>query len=69
MILTDIKFNLGQILYLKTDTGQVPRILVEVSISINNMRYCLACGSSTSWHYDFEISAEKDVLATINSAE
>lgn len=59
----DNQFNFEQIVYLKTDRDQNPRIVV--SIQVNNggvLLYRLCCGTHDSWHYEFEITPEKDVL-------
>lgn len=56
------KFQLESIVYLKTDQSQLPRMVVQIAFSKSGVRYDLACGPSESWHYDYEISAEKDSL-------
>jgi hypothetical protein len=59
----NIKFNLGQLVFLKTDKEQKERIIVEITICLNNsISYCLSQGENKSWHYDFEISKDKDIL-------
>lgn len=53
------KFN--DIVYLKTDPEQKQRIITEINIKPNLiLMYELACGSESSWHYEFEISINKD---------
>lgn len=61
----EIQFEIGQIVYLKTDDEQLERICIGYSIRPNHLVvYDLQnCEKSTS-HYDFEISSEKDVLKT-----
>lgn len=62
----DNKFDIGQIVYLKTDEDQLPRIITGLTIRGNNVLvYCLSSGTSESWHYDFEISEEKVLINSI----
>ena len=61
------KFELGQLVYLKTDTDQNPRMIIGISVRQSGLLYELSFGSQSSWHYQMEISDEKDVLkATTN---
>lgn len=64
MKVIDNKFELGQIVYLKTDTDQKERIVTGFCIRQSGQSYELAQGSISSWHYDFEICEEKNVLMT-----
>ena len=57
------EFEFGQQVYLKTDKGQDIRIVTAICVRGNgNITYELHCGVNSSWHYNFEISAEKNVL-------
>lgn len=67
MMLADTKFNLKQEVYLKTDIDQYKRYVTGICIRQTGVNYELACGSNSSWHYDFEISIEKDVLVKTNN--
>lgn len=64
MMILDNKFELGQTVYLITDKDQLPRIVTSMQIRPNCISYELSCGSAASWHYDFEISIETNVLLT-----
>lgn len=64
MMLLENKFNIGDKVYLKTDTDQNCRIITGFSVRLGSITYGLSCGDSESWHYDFEIDVEKDVLKT-----
>ena len=66
-MLVDNKFNIEQVVYLKTDEEQLPRIVYSVQILKDGLMYQLSCGVVSSWHADFEIAAEKDVLAMVGS--
>jgi hypothetical protein len=65
MMLIESKYNIGQIIFLKTDPEQKERMLTQISITSEGMRYCLSCGTSDSWHYEIEILAERDVLKSV----
>lgn len=58
------KFNFGDVVYLKTDPEQRPRIVTTFSVGATSILYELSSGTITSWHRDFEITYEKDVLLT-----
>ena len=67
MIITvDVPYDFGQILYLKTDSEQKPRMAIGV-------KYCadqgilieVQCGTETTWHYPIEISTSKDVILSM----
>lgn len=59
MIILDSKFNVGDIVYLRTDTEQKERIVTGVQLNPNGLIYRLVCEVTETWHYDFEISPEK----------
>lgn len=59
------KFKLGDVVYLKTDQEQLPRIITALSISGGSMNnhligYELSQGSDSSEHYSSEITSYKD---------
>lgn len=59
MMVIDNKFSIGQIVWLKTDTEQLQRIVTAIKIcGDNSFFYELSCGKECSDHYDFEISDE-----------
>ena len=63
----DNKFEIGDRVYLKTDNDQKERFVTRIMVAGNNgLLYELYSGSAGCWHYDFEISVEKDVLKTIS---
>lgn len=65
MMVIDNKYNYEQQVYLKTDVDQKLRIVTGLLIRPNGLiSYELSCGTECRWHYDFEISTEKDVLKT-----
>lgn len=56
------KYNIGDIVYLKTDVEQLERIITAVCIRTNGETYCLCCGTYDSWHHDIEITQELDIV-------
>lgn len=60
--LIENKFEFGEVVYLKTDTEQKPRIVYSMKVFPNEILYELACGTTVSSHYEFEISTEINVL-------
>lgn len=61
MMMLNNKFEIGQEVYLKTDSDQKRRIITGILMRQSGIIYELYEGKSGSWHYDFEISLEKDV--------
>lgn len=59
MMLLDNNFDLGDIVFLKTDPDQMPRMVVEIRACLDGCLYVLSLGSDTSIHYDLEISKQK----------
>lgn len=56
------QYRIGEILYLKTDGDKKARILIGIQFTGTSACYRLACGTSESWHFDVEISREKEFL-------
>lgn len=62
MMLTNNKYNLKDKVYLSTNIDQKKRIITGICFRQSGFQYELTCGEHSSWHYEFEISIEKDVL-------
>ena len=60
----ETQYSLGDTVFLKTDTDQKERIIARIQITQGNILYGASCGTQESWHYDFELSPEKDLLKT-----
>lgn len=56
------KFNLQDCVFLITDEDQKTRIVTGFQVSSNEIIYRLAQGTNESWHFDYEISKEKNYL-------
>lgn len=65
-MVVDNKFEFGQVVYLKTDCDQIPRLLTGIDLRPNMIIYQLSCGTISSNHYDFEMSAEKSLVELSN---
>jgi hypothetical protein len=60
-------FDIGQVVYLKTDKEQAERMITGIMIRPSGISYAISCGASESWHYEFEIVEEKNiVISTTN---
>lgn len=57
------EYTHGDIVYLKTDPDQKPRMVVAITIrpgGPTSNYYELACGEESSFHFDIEMSKEAD---------
>jgi len=57
-------YDIGDMVYLHTDNDQLQRFVTGILVKPSSLTYALSCGSNESWHYDFEITVEKNVLKT-----
>ena len=63
MIRIDNKFDFGDIVYLKSDVDQSPRIVTEISVMPDNcIQYRLVQETFNSWHNELEIRNTVDVV-------
>lgn len=62
MMVIDNKYNIGDMVYLLTDEEQKKRIVTALFIECGSIQYKLTNGSTSSFHYDFEITTTKQVL-------
>lgn len=62
MINIDNKFDIGQIVYLKTDPEQMKRMITAFTVTKSDLIYEVSCGANVSKHYDYEMSEEVNVL-------
>lgn len=59
MMIIDNDFNIEDIVYLKHDIEQKPRIVYAITISKTELMYELISGTEVSTHYGFELSTDK----------
>lgn len=57
-------YEIGDTVYLKTDLDQLERIITEILIKPGCVVYLVVFETSASWHYDFELSLDKDIMKT-----
>lgn len=60
----DNKYEMGDTVYLKTDPDQKVRMVSAILIRPGFIEYKLDCGTDFSWHPDFVISIEKNIVLT-----
>ena len=63
----DNKYEIGDRVFLITDVHQDERIVTGIFIGPNDITYNLNCGNSESYHYDFEISNDRDVVKSTSN--
>ncbi len=62
------KFDYGQVVYVKTDIDQDPRQVIGVQGTADGgMLIKLTIDGNASWHYECEITEEKDIMLAINN--
>jgi hypothetical protein len=67
-IIVRCKFDYGQVVYVKTDTAQDPRQVIGVQGTADGgMLINLTIDGEASWHYECEITEEKDIMLTMNN--
>lgn len=57
VILTE--YDIGDIVYLRTDEDQLPRMVVAVRRTLDGTSYDLACGTRMTAHFSIELSRER----------
>jgi hypothetical protein len=61
------EFQIGQIVFLKTDVEQFARMVTGITIRPNNsVTYYLSFGETESKHFAIEIYSDKDILESEN---
>lgn len=57
-------FNIGDMVYLKTDRDQYERMIIGIFISPVGISYRCAAGNLETNHYEIELAKEKNVMIT-----
>ena len=60
----DAAFQIGQIVYLKTDPDQLARVVRHITVTEKNLLYGLILETTLTEHYAFEISEYRDLGLT-----
>jgi len=67
-IIVRCKYDYGQIVYVRTDIDQYPRQIIGVQGTADGgMLIKLSTDGDISWHYDCELSSEKDLMLSLNN--
>jgi hypothetical protein len=53
-------FEIGEIVYVKTDVKQEPGVIVSMYVTLNEIMYYVSRDEFVNKYYDFELSREKD---------
>ena len=62
-------YDYGQIVYVKTDISQDPRQIIGVQGTADGgMLIKLSTDGDITWHYECEISEEKDIVLAMNNS-
>ena len=56
------EYNFGDIVYLKTDPEQKPRMVVRIILTPEVNYFVLACGTEESTHHVMEISPDRIIM-------
>ena len=64
MMMIQNEFSFGDIVFLKTDKEQMQRIVTGILVIPIGLTYKVACGSTETWHYEMEMTSEKNILIT-----
>lgn len=61
------KFEIGDFVYLRSDPEQRQRLVVQIAVGgSGNIRYCVSLGTVETWHYDMEMTTEKDEVKSLH---
>jgi hypothetical protein len=61
--LISYEFEIGQILYLRTDVKQLPRQVLQYKVGKSEtILYEMGCGVESSDHYAYELSTDVDLV-------
>ena len=67
-IIVRCKFDYGQVVYVKTDTAQDPRQVIGIQGTADGgLLIKLAVDGEVTWHYECEITTEKNILFSIDN--
>lgn len=55
-------FDIGDVIYLKTDVEQEARIVTSIIVGPAGLIYDVNCGTESSRHFDFEMTKERDMV-------
>lgn len=53
------KYHIGEIVYLISDSDQLPRIITGIMFRPHGFCYYISCATEETRHYEIEVSHEK----------
>lgn len=62
-----LHFDIGDSVYLRTDPEQAERLVTGINVRQNGITYAISYLTNETWHYDFEISKERDIIKATSS--
>ena len=66
MMVIDNKFEIGDFVYIKTDTDQSVRVVTGIMFRPFGCVFELTLCDETSFHYDFELSTDRNTILATN---
>ena len=63
----NFKYDFGDIVYLRTDPDQCQRMVIGCKFQPEGKLFLLGLGNECTWHYEIEISSERNILITTNN--
>lgn len=58
----NFKFKMGYPVFIKTDPTQSEHIITGYTVRPGVILYCCKINDDESWHYDFELTDEPDMV-------
>ncbi len=62
-----LKYSIGDSVYLKTDNDQLERLVTGILIRENGVMFELSQSNTSSYHFSFEIARDRNVLKVSTS--
>jgi len=66
MQIIDTQHNIGELVFLITDPDQYPHLVTGYLVRNDGIRYALSMKGQETYHYDFEIISEKDIIKALS---
>ena len=63
------KYDIGQLVYLITDSEQLDRMITCIKISPNGLVYTLAQGVNETYHFEIELSSKRNIVKALGINE
>lgn len=61
-LIVECLYSIGDSVYLRTDKDQRERLVTSIRLyGGNRVAYELSCGTESSYHYEFEMSKERNL--------